>query len=69
MEFKALDGKEVIIDVDGKKYKRNAIQTHYITLGESYIDIIDKNQEYAIVSENTYNGIKIGDKIALNSVN
>ena len=33
------------------------------------IDIIDKNQEYAIVSENTYNGIKIGDKIALNSVN
>ncbi len=42
MEFKALDGKEVIIDVDGKKYKRNAIQTHYITLGESYIDIIDK---------------------------
>lgn len=42
MEFKALDGKEVIIDVYGKKYKRNAIQTHYITLGESYIDIIDK---------------------------
>ena len=33
------------------------------------IDIIDKNQEYAIVSENTYNGIKIGDKIVLNSVN
>ena len=39
--------------------------------GEKFknIDIIDKNQEYAIVSENTYNGIKIGDKIALNSVN
>ena len=33
------------------------------------IDIIDKNQEYAIISENTYNGIKIGDKIALNSEN
>lgn len=33
------------------------------------IDILDKNQEYAIISENTYNGIKIGDKIALNSSN
>ncbi len=42
MEFKALDGKSVEIDVNGKKYLRHAVQTHYIQLGESYIDIIKK---------------------------
>lgn len=42
MEFKALEGKNVEIEVDGKKYLRHAIQTHYIQLGESYIDIVEK---------------------------
>ncbi len=42
MEFKALDGKEVEIDVNGEKYLRHAIQTHYIQLGENYIDVIEK---------------------------
>lgn len=42
MEFKALDGKEVEIDVNGEKYLRHAVQTHYIKLGENYIDIIEK---------------------------
>lgn len=42
MEFKALDGKEVEIDVNGEKYLRHAVQTHYIQLGESYIDVIEK---------------------------
>lgn len=42
MEFKALDGKNVEIDVNGVKYLRHAVQTHYIELGESYIDVIEK---------------------------
>ena len=42
MEFKALDGKNVEIDVNGEKYLRHAVKTHYIQLGESYIDVIKK---------------------------
>ena len=42
MEFKALEGKNVEIEVNGEKYLRHAIQTHYIQLGESYIDIVEK---------------------------
>ena len=42
MEFKALEGKKVEIEVNGEKYLRHAIQTHYVQLGESYIDIVEK---------------------------
>lgn len=42
MEFKANDGKNVEIDVNGEKYLRHAIQTHYVQIGENYIDIIEK---------------------------
>lgn len=42
MEFKALEGKNVEMDVNGVKYLRHAVQTHYIQLGESYIDVIEK---------------------------
>ena len=36
------DGKKVEIEVDGKKYKRKAIKTHFVKQGESYIDIMEK---------------------------
>ncbi len=42
MEFKANENKSVNIEVDSKKYLRNAIQTHYVQIGENYIDIIEK---------------------------
>lgn len=42
MEFKALEGKKVEIEVNDVKYLRHAIQTHYVQLGESYIDIVEK---------------------------
>lgn len=42
MEFKALEGKNVEIDVNGEKYLRHAVETHYIQLGENYIDVIEK---------------------------
>lgn len=42
MEFKANDGKNVQIEVNGEKYLRHAIETHYVQIGESYIDIMEK---------------------------
>ncbi len=42
MEFKALEGKNVEIEVGENKYIRHAIQTHYVQLGESYVDLIKK---------------------------
>ena len=42
MEFKALEGKNVEIQVGENKYIRHAIQTHYVQLGESYVDLIKK---------------------------
>lgn len=41
MEFKALDNKSVEIDVNGDKYLRHAVRTHYIQLGEDYNKIIE----------------------------
>ena len=42
MKFKALEGKNVEIEVGQNKYMRHAIETHYIQLGESYVDFIKK---------------------------
>ena len=42
MECKTLEGKNVEIQVGENKYIRHAIQTHYVQLGESYIDLIKK---------------------------
>lgn len=42
MEFKAIDGKNVEIMVNDQKYLRHAIQTHYVQIGENYVDIIEK---------------------------
>ena len=40
--LKANDGKELEIEVEGNKYCRYAIQTHYVQIGENYINIIEK---------------------------
>lgn len=42
MEFRANSGRNVIIEVNNEKYLRHAIETHYIQIGESHIDIIEK---------------------------
>lgn len=42
MDIKANENKEIEIDVDGEKYNRYAIQTHYVQIGENYIDIMEK---------------------------
>ena len=42
MEFKTNPGKKIEIEVDGEKYLRGAIETHYVQIGEDYIEIIEK---------------------------
>lgn len=41
-DFYANEGKQVAIVVDGKTYARHAITTHFVQIGESYIDLIEK---------------------------
>ncbi len=40
--LKANDGKQLEIEVESNKYCRYAIHTHFIQIGEDYIDIIEK---------------------------
>lgn len=42
MEFYANKGKSVTIEVNGKTYARHAITTHFVEVGESYIDLVEK---------------------------
>ncbi len=41
MDFYANEGKSVIIEAGGKKSPRHAITTHFVQVGESYIDLIE----------------------------
>ena len=42
MEFKTNPNKNVEIKVGENTYKRHAIETHYVQIGENYVDIIEK---------------------------
>ncbi len=42
MDFLANEGKSVYIEVGGKTYARHAIQTHFVQVGESYIDLMEQ---------------------------
>ena len=42
MDFHANEGKNVTIQAGGKTYARHAIETHFVQVGESYIDLIEK---------------------------
>ena len=42
MEFKTNPNKKVEIKVGENTYKRHAIETHYVQIGENYVDIIEK---------------------------
>lgn len=41
-DFYANEGKEVAIYADGAVYARHAIKTHFVQIGESYIDLIER---------------------------
>ena len=38
MDFYANEGKAVTIQANGKTYARHAITTHFVQVGENYID-------------------------------
>lgn len=42
MEFYANEGKNVLIQANGKIYARHAITTHFVQAGESYIDLVER---------------------------
>lgn len=42
MDFYANEGKAVTIQAGGKTYARHAIETHFVQVGESYLDLIEK---------------------------
>ena len=42
MEFRANEGKNVNIVVNGRTYARHAIQTHFVQVGESYVDSVEQ---------------------------
>lgn len=42
MEFQANEGKSINIEAGGKCYARHAIQTHFVQVGESYIDLMNQ---------------------------
>lgn len=42
MEFYANKGKDIYITVNGKKYARHAITTHFVQPGESYVALVEK---------------------------
>ena len=42
MDFYANEGKAVTIQANGKTYARHAIKTHFVNVGESYLDLIEK---------------------------
>ena len=41
-EFKANEGKQVEIKVGDRTFARHAIPTHFVQVGESYMDFIKK---------------------------
>ena len=41
-DFYANEGKQVVISVGGRTYARHAIATHFVQIGESYIELVEK---------------------------
>lgn len=41
-EFKANEGKQVEITVAGRTFARHAVPTHFVQVGESYVELIEK---------------------------
>ncbi|MEI3262475.1 MAG: hypothetical protein V8S11_11680 [Flavonifractor plautii] len=43
MDFYANEGKAVTIGANGKTYARHAITTHFVQVGENYIDLLERD--------------------------
>lgn len=42
MDFYANEGKAVTIQANGKTYARHAFTTHFVQVGENYIDLLER---------------------------
>lgn len=42
MDFYANEGKNVVIEAGGRRYARHAVATHFVQVGESYVELIRK---------------------------
>lgn len=42
MDFYANEGKTVTIQVNGKTFARHAVTTHFVQVGENYIDLLER---------------------------
>lgn len=60
MELEANENKKLEIEVKGERYNRYAIKTHFVQIGENYIEIIEKYVK-PIYQENDF--ISISEKI------
>ena len=41
-KFKANEGKQVNIQVGERTFARHAVATHFVQVGESYVDLVEK---------------------------
>ena len=41
-EFVANEGKQVTIQVGGRTFARHAVHTHFVQVGESYLELIER---------------------------
>ena len=60
MELRPNEGKNLIIEVNGKKYERYAIVTRFVNIGDDYVDIV---KEYALPHIQEGDFISISEKI------
>ena len=60
MELETNENKKLEIEVEGEKFNRYAVKTHFVQIGENYIDIIEKYVK-PIYKENDF--ISISEKI------
>ena len=60
MEFISNKDKKVEIEVEGKIYMRHAIQTHFITTKDNYIDVL---KEYVLGIYQVGDILSISEKI------
>ncbi len=42
MDFYANDGKAVYIEVAGRRFARHAVKTHFVNVGEDYVELVRK---------------------------
>jgi len=42
MEFHANEGKSVVLESGGRRYARHAVATHFVQVGESYIELVNR---------------------------